>query len=122
MSITLSQLIDQVRQELLTPRQANTPEAIYPFLFIEEIELEVGVTVSSTVEGAGKVNIKVVEVGGGVEKTNEQAHRVTIKMTPLLSKEEVRTKLKQNPRVWNRIETVIMQATTKEDGMVGAEE
>ena len=35
MSVTLNQLIEQVREELLSPRQANTPEAMYPFLFVE---------------------------------------------------------------------------------------
>jgi hypothetical protein len=68
MSITLSQLIDQVREELLTPRQAATPEAIYPFLFVDEVELELAVTVSDKVDGLGKVTIHIAEIGSGVEK------------------------------------------------------
>ncbi|OQY34270.1 MAG: hypothetical protein B6243_05700 [Anaerolineaceae bacterium 4572_5.2] len=119
MTITLSQLIDEVREELLTPRRAHTKEAMYPFLFVEEIELEVGVTVSSAVEGSGGIDIQVVELGASVEKTNEQAHRIKIKMTPLLSKEEVRTKLKNDKRTWQKMEDAIIPAVTKEDGMVG---
>ncbi len=121
MGVSLNQLIDQVREELLAPRRATTPEAMYPFLFIEEIELEVGVTVSSTVEGSGGVNIQVVELSSGLEKAKEQVHRVTIKMTPLLSKEEARTKLKQDSRLWKKIEQVVIPATMKEGGMVGQE-
>jgi hypothetical protein len=121
MGVTLSQLIDQVREELLSPRQARTPEAMYPFLFVDEVELEINVTASSTLEGAGKVNIQVVELGSGVEKASEQIHRVRIKMTPLMTKEEVREKLRANERVWQRIENVVMPATTKDGGMVGSE-
>jgi len=121
MTITLNQLIDQVREELLSPRRATTPEAMYPFLFIEEIELEVGVTVSSTVEGSGKINIQVVELGRGLGKSDEQTHRVKIKMTPLLTKDEIREMLKQAGRLWERVQPVTLRATTKDDGMVGEE-
>ena len=121
MPITLNQLIDQVREELLSPRRMDTPEAMYPFLFVEEVELEVNVTVSRTVEGAGKVNIQVAELGGGVEKASEQAQRIRIKMTPLLTKDEIREKLKKDERLWQRIEGVALPATAKEGGMVGEE-
>lgn len=118
MEITLSELIDQVREELLAPRQGT--QATYPFLFVDEVELELGVSVSKKADGSGKVNIAVLEIGGGVGKTDQQTHRIKVKMTPLLTKEEVREKLKQNG-LWEIIEPVAMQATTKEDGMVGEE-
>jgi hypothetical protein len=121
MAITLNQLVDQVREELLAPRQVNTPEAMYPFLFVEEVELEVSVTVSSSIEGTGKVNIKVAEIGGGVDKANEQTHHVKVKMTPLMTKDEIRERLKQNQRVWERIEQTAVPALAKEAGMVGTE-
>lgn len=119
MGITLSQLIDEVREELIVPSRASTPEAMYPFLFVEEVELEVNVTVSSTVEGAGKVSVQVVELGSGVERANEETHRVKIKMTPLMTRDEVREKLQADRRLWERIERVAIPATTKEGGMVG---
>ncbi len=121
MGITLSQLIDQVREELLSPRRARTPEAMYPFLFVDEVELEVNVTASSTLEGAGKVNVQVVELGSSVEKANEQVHRVKIKMTPLMTKDEVREKLKADKRLWQKIESVVIPAATKEGNIVGSE-
>jgi len=119
MSITLNQLIDQVRHELLAPRRAETPEAMYPFLFVEEIELEVGVTVSTQVEGKGGINIHVIELGSGVSKGNEEMPRVKIKLTPLLSKDEVQEKLKQASRTWEKIEQSVILAGTKEGDMVG---
>lgn len=121
MTITLNQLIDQVRHELLAPRQAETAQAMYPFLFVEEIELEVGVTVSGSVEGKGGINIQVVELGSGITKSNEDTHRVKIKLTPLLSKEEVRAKLKQNSHTWKQIEEGVMTGILKESGIVGQE-
>ncbi len=78
-------------------------------------------TISSAVEGTGKVNIQIVELGGGVEKGNEQMHRVKIKMTPLLTKDEILAMLKKDTRLWNKIGPVTLQATTKEGGMVGKE-
>ena len=121
MTIALNELIDQVREDLLSPRRASTSEAMYPFLFVEEIELEVSITVSSAVEGRGTVNIQVVELGSGIEKGNEEMHRVKIKMTPLLTKDEVRETLKKDSRLWGKIESVALNATTKDGGMVGQE-
>lgn len=114
MSVTLSQLIDQVREELLLPRQASTPEAMYPLLFVEEVELEIGVTISSGVEGSGKVNVQVVELSSGVDKSNEQTHRVKIKLTPLLSKDEIREQLKQSNHTWERTRQTGLQGTAKD--------
>lgn len=121
MTISLNQLIDQVREELLQPRTASTPDSIYPFLFIEEVELEIDITVSSKIGGGSGINIQVVEVGGSIEKTDAKAHRIKIKMTPLLSKDEIRDNLKQNSAVWEKTKSTIIKAVSKEDGMAGEE-
>ena len=121
MPVTLSQLIDQVRKELLMPRQAGTPEAMYPFLFVDEVELELNVSVSTAVEGSGKLAIYIIDVGGSSERSNEQSNRITVKLLPLLSREEVREQLKSDARTWERIVQVAMPATTKEGGMAGSE-
>jgi hypothetical protein len=121
MDITLGELIDHVREELLSPHQGSTLDAKYPFLFVEEVELEVNVVISKKANGTGKVNIKVVELGGGIEKTDQRAHRIKIKMIPLLTKEEIREKLKQDKQLWGNIEVITMRATTKEGSMVGEE-
>jgi hypothetical protein len=44
-----------------------------------------------------------------------------IKMTPLLSKDEMRERLKQDKRLWNKIEDTTVSAALKEGGMVGQE-
>ncbi len=119
MAIKLHELIDQVRDELLMPRRADTLDAMYPFLFVDEVELDLSVTVSAKVEGSGKVSIQVIEVGGGSEAAGEDVHSVKIKMTPLLTKEEIREQLKKNGRLWQTIENVTRRTMVKEDGMVG---
>ena len=121
MAVTISQLIDVVREQLLTPSTASSSEAMYPFLFVEEVELEVTVTVSETIDGKGKVNIQVVELGGGLETTNDQMHRMRIKMTPLLTKAEIRTRLEYDSLLWEGIEGAALRATTKETGLIGEE-
>ncbi|MCP4353500.1 MAG: hypothetical protein GY795_49250 [Desulfobacterales bacterium] len=120
MAIQLHEFIEQIREELLTPRGTDSPETTYPFLSVDEVELEVSLTVSSKVEGSGKLKIYVVELGGGGEQAHQQAHRVKIKMTPLLTRDEIRDKLKKEGK-WEHIESTVMKATTKEGGMVGEE-
>ena len=115
MAIKLHELIDQVREELLMPRQANTPDAMYPFLFVDEIEIQVGVTVSTKVEGAGKVNIQVIEAGGNSAIETENIHHLKIKLTPLLTKDEVRDRLITDDHLREKVETAIRHATLKEE-------
>src|SRR5687768_16222995 len=95
MSVSLAEMIDQIREELPSPREARTPEAMYPFLFVEEVEVEVGVQVSSKVDANGKITIQVVEVGSNVGISNQETHLIKVKLTPLFTKEETRKKLEQ---------------------------
>ena len=119
MTVKLHELIDQVRDELLMPRRAGTLDAMYPFLFVDEVELDLSITVSAKVTGSGKVSIQVIEVGGGSEVTGEDVHNVKIKMTPLLTKDEIREQLKKDGRLWQTIEDATRRTMIKEDGMVG---
>jgi hypothetical protein len=57
-------------------------------------------------------------LGGNIQHANEKIHRIKIKMTPLLTKDEIRENLKQNDRVWENILSTSIKATFKEDGMV----
>lgn len=114
MAVTLRQLIEQVRLELLSPPEGQGLEALVPFLFVDEVEVEVAVSVESTVEGSGKVNIYVLELGGGGQRASEQAHRVRVKMSPLLSREEVRAQLQQDPRLWARVQHLNLAGAVKD--------
>lgn len=115
MSITLNQLIDQVREELLEPRRVTKEEAMYPFLFVEEIEIEVGVKVASNIESSGKINIKVIEIGTGSELQDEETHRIKIKLTPLYSKDEIRKQIESQlgTRGIERVQNASVKGTAK---------
>ena len=116
MTVTLNQLINKVREELLEPRQASTAEAMYPFLFVEEVEVEIGIKVSSGVDASGKVSIQVIEVGVGANLQDEETHRIKVKLTPLYSKEETRTRLEQQlgPRGTERAQETGVRGTAKD--------
>lgn len=126
MEITLNELIEQVREELSTPLPSREKEEL-PFLFVDEIEIEVGVTISKTTEGSGdigaKVTIGVAEIegklGGGVSKADQSNHRIKIKMTPLFSKEDLLSKFNQDFQ--GKLRHQAMGSLMKGDGMVGEE-
>ncbi|NEQ82389.1 MAG: hypothetical protein F6K26_19720 [Moorea sp. SIO2I5] len=80
-TIGLTELIEQVKQELLitSPDQ----EADIPLLSVDSVELELQVTVKK--EAKGGVKIYVLDLGGGGSRDDVQ--KVKVKLSPLLSKE-----------------------------------
>lgn len=119
MTITLRELVTQVREELLAPPDPEATEALYPFLFVEEVELELAVGVKSAVEGSGKVSIRIIELGGGGKHADEETHRIKIKLTPLLTKEELRQLLQEDKALWDKVKHLAFWGTLKGDAMVG---
>ncbi|MBW4468955.1 MAG: hypothetical protein KME45_00955 [Stenomitos rutilans HA7619-LM2] len=79
--IGLAELIQQVKQELLTPAESEGVD--FPLLAVDSVELELQVTVKK--EGKGGVKIYVLEVGGGGSRDDVQKVKVTL--SPLLTKE-----------------------------------
>lgn len=112
--MTLHELIDQVKEELLTPTRADSADELYPFLFVDEVELEVNVAVSDKLSDSGKLTLYVLGAGIGGEKSQEKGHKVTIKLSPLVTKEEMRARLKLDGRLWKGIEEATTQATVKD--------
>ncbi|NEO11924.1 MULTISPECIES: trypco2 family protein [unclassified Moorena] len=80
-TIGLTELIEQVKQELLitSPDQ----EADIPLLSVDSVELELQVTVKK--EAKGGVKIYVLDLGGGGSRDDVQ--KVKVKLSPLVSKE-----------------------------------
>lgn len=81
--IGLNEFIYKVKQDLLRP----SPDLVdpVPIFAVDEIQLEVSVTVRK--EGQGGINIQVLNVGTVVAKENVQVVRVTLK--PLRTREEL---------------------------------
>jgi hypothetical protein len=112
--MTLHALIDQVKTELLTPIRADSADDLYPFLFVDEVTLEVDVAVTDTLSDSGKLTLYVLEAGAEGEKRQQQGHKVTITLSPLVTKEEMRARLKLDGRLWQGIEKTSDLGTVKE--------
>lgn len=83
--IGLAELIDKVRQELLAQEllTVGPGSGNVPFLSIDEVSLELQVTVQK--EGDAGIKINVISIGGSVNRSDVQTIKITL--TPLLSKE-----------------------------------
>ena len=68
--IGLSELIYQVKQDLLSKKEPD------PLFAIERLELEISFTVSR--EANGGINIQVFSLGGGVSRADAQTVRVSL--------------------------------------------
>lgn len=117
--MTLYELIDQIKEELLTPTRADSPEELYPFLFVDEVELEVTVAVTDKLSDSGKLKIYVLEAGLEGEKAQQKGHKVKVKLSPLVTKDEMRTRLRLDDRLWKGIERTAAQAAVKEIPLAG---
>ncbi len=80
-TIGLAELIEQVKRELLAPSLEG--ETDIPLLSVDEVELELQVTVKK--EGKGGIKIYVLELGGGGSRDDVQTVRV--KLSPIVNKE-----------------------------------
>lgn len=103
--IGLAELIQQVKRELLLPPDLSDSA---PLLSVEEIDLEIGFTVTKKAEAG--IHIQVVELGGSGERSD--VHTVSVKLTPLLSHEERLTELRKDPR-WGKIVQQQVESTLK---------
>ena len=82
--ISLSELIYWVKQELLSD-EARKKDPV-PLLVIDEVTVEVNFVVDGEV-GAGFSALQVVEVGSKVK--DQRVQKATIKMTPILDREQL---------------------------------
>lgn len=87
-SIGLADLIQQVKQELLSTVPGENTDT--PIMFVESVELELQVAVSR--EGGGGIKIDVLSFGGAeanAAMSQERSHTVKVKLSPLFDKEKL---------------------------------
>lgn len=85
--IGLSELINQVKKELLTPPDKDGDP---PVFFVDSVELELQVTAKR--EGKAGIKIDVVSIGGGEAGgtlSHEKTHTVKVSLSPLFEKEQL---------------------------------
>jgi hypothetical protein len=108
--VGLAELIEQVKRELLST-EINS-EADIPLFSVDDLTLELNVTVRK--EGKGGLKIYVAELGGGVSR--EDVQKVKVTLSPLLSRQERIDLYKRlYPHRWTKIEHAITKATIKGD-------
>lgn len=111
--IGLAELIQQVKQELLTtyPNSKNDT----PIFSVDSVELELQVTVKKDGKGGVKVNVLSFgggELSGGVSRDDVQ--KVKVKLSPLLTKEQIlKAYYKENPEKWQKFLETTVDGLTK---------
>ena len=80
--IGLAELIAKVKQELLSPQADG--QGVARLLSVDTVTLELNVTVEKKAEGG--VHIHILTAGGSVGR--EDVQKVTVSLSPLVSKEE----------------------------------
>jgi hypothetical protein len=95
--IGLPDLIYQVKNELLAHRPIEKAKGLPALFWIDQLELEL--SVAATREKGGRIKLSVLPVGGevGQSHTEERGHTVKVRLTPLLSREEMRQLLYNDP-------------------------
>ena len=86
-SIGLSELIEQVKADLMTQPKEQSAS----FLYVESIEVELQVAVQRDAKAG--VNIDVLAIGGaelGGGGSHNKAQTVKVKLSPLYTKEEMK--------------------------------
>jgi hypothetical protein len=103
----LSDLIYRIKQDLLS-EEARERDQIGLF-GIDEVTLEVNFVVTGDVDSG--FNLGVVTLGSKVGE--ERIQKVTVKMTPLLPREELLEDLKKEKALWEGIKRTSSQALRK---------
>jgi Trypsin-co-occurring domain 2 len=87
-SIGLADLIQQVKQDLLSTVPGESADA--PIFLVESVELELKVAVRQ--EGKTGIKIDVLAIGGGevgAGVSQDKTHTVKVKLSPLFDKERL---------------------------------
>ena len=87
-SIGLADLIQKVKQDLLSTVAGESADA--PILFVESVELELKVAVRH--EGKTGIKIDVLSIGGGEvggAVSQDKTHTVKVKLSPLFDKDRL---------------------------------
>nr|WP_322712713.1 trypco2 family protein [Nostoc sp. ChiSLP03a]MDZ8213924.1 trypco2 family protein [Nostoc sp. ChiSLP03a] len=107
-SIGLAELIEHIKQELLSTEAEG--EKPIPLFSVDQVNLELQVTARK--EGKAGIKVYVVELGGGGSRDDVQ--KVTVTLTPLLSKEERIALYKTRyPQKWKLLEETSIEGLLK---------
>ena len=98
MNLRLSDYISEVIDELFAHLGHKKPKGSYPLMIIEGVELDVSVRASTNPDAS--IGLYVVTDG---ESENSNLNRIKIRLTSVLSADEIRKELQADPHRWNGI-------------------
>ncbi|MEH1850160.1 MAG: trypco2 family protein [Nostoc sp.] len=97
--IGLAELIQQVKQELLTTYPGKENDT--PIFSVDSVELELQVTVQKDTNGKVKINIFGWGGEAGGKASRDDVQKVKVKLSPLLSKEYLlKAYYGEDPKRW----------------------
>lgn len=118
--ITLQALINKVKTDLLTP--PSDPETL--LFFVEKVELELTVAITED-KGAG-IKISLLDFFGGEvtgKDTEAKGHKVLVTLTPILTLDEQRELIRNNPQLKRLVEKASLSTLKSSDSeLVGKPE
>jgi hypothetical protein len=123
--ITLQDLIEKVKSDLFSPYQGTGQEGkeVYPLFLVDQVELEFDVSLDYDAEAGLKITLPgVVEgsVTGGQGRGT--GHKMKLKLSPILSHDEMRELIDQDERLMDSIKTASLMALRKGSRLAGEEE
>lgn len=104
--LTLQALIDKVKSDLFSPYAGTEKEGkvVYPVFLVDGVELELAVNIQYSVKGGIKVTIpQLVEGSLGAGHEAGQTHTVRIKLSPVLTRDELRGQMQADERLWRGV-------------------
>jgi len=121
--IDLNDLIDKLKSDLFAP-YAGTSQAgkqVYPIFFVDGVEVELAVNISYETTGGIKISVpQLVELSGGGGVENGRGHTMKIKLSPILTREELRAGLDE--RTLKGIQEASQMALRRGGKLAGDEE
>ena len=103
--ITLQQLINLIKSDLFAPYDGKTDsEMDSPIFFVDGAELEVGFNVSYDDKAGLKIAIlPIISSSIDSSKKLEYAHRIKIKLSPILDREELREIIEKDHKLMAKV-------------------
>lgn len=104
--LTLQTLIDKVKTDLFSPYKGTEHEGkiVYPIFLVESVELELVVNISYEAGGGVKVTIpQIIESSLEAKQTAGQSHTLKVKLSPILTRDELRAQMQTDTRLWEGI-------------------
>jgi len=81
--LKIKDLIHSVRNELIESEIERKNKGLAPLFYVDNFKIEVNFVVEKNLHGGGKLNPKIIDVGGDAGYKTEQIHKITLELKTL---------------------------------------